>query len=104
MVIRLSPTLQKRVTRAAQAQGITPEKLVSAALKQYLAPPKSSATEEISESRRRLRELARYKKPVLDFDAAVHRAKELAHQSYEDNADLLELAAQRFKSHDSATK
>lgn len=95
MVIRLSPTIQKRVTRAAKAKGIKPSQLVEDALKEFLKT-KREPREQVSDARRRLRELARYKKPVADFDAAVHRAKARARQSYEDNAEFIELAARRF--------
>lgn|GEM_PF-1214309 len=97
MVIRLSPTMKRRIERAAKTQGITPSKFVEEMLKERLkAKRKPRAEEPVSEARRRLRELARYKKPVLDFDAAVHRAKAAARQSYEDNAEFIELAAKRF--------
>ncbi len=95
MVIRLSPTLKKRVARAAKAKGVTPTKLAETALKEYLAP-KSKPREEVSEARRQLRELAKYKKPIADFDAAVHSAKAYARKSYEDNAEFIELASKRF--------
>ena len=104
MVIHLSPTLQKRVARAAKAKGIKPDQLVTAALKQYLTEPKPPQVEQVSEARRQLDELLKHMKKPVDFDAAVHQAKRQAGQLYKDNADLIELSAQRVKSHGSTTK
>ena len=91
MVIRLSPRLQKRLERAAKVRGVKPSKLIENALKQYLRP-----RDQVSEARRRLRELAKYKKPITDFDAALHAARRYARQLEEDNTEFLELAAKRF--------
>ena len=98
MVIRISPTLQKRVTRAAKAKGIKPEKLVSAALKQYLAQAKPRETEQVSPERQQLNELLKHMKKPVDFDTAGHQAKRRAGQQYEDNAEWLEQSAHRFAS------
>jgi hypothetical protein len=95
MVIRLSPTLEKRVARAAKAKGIRPDRLVRVALSQYLAP-KRNPRAQVSEARLRLRQLARYKKPVTDFDAEVHAARQYARQLEEENAEFIEAAAGRF--------
>ncbi len=51
MVIRLSPTIQKRVTRAAKAKGIKPSQLVEDALKEYLTAERKPR-EQVSEARR----------------------------------------------------
>ena len=85
MVIRLSPTLQKRVERAAIARGVKPSKLVEAALKEYLNP-----RDQVSEARRQLRQLLKHKKKTVDFDAAVERAKHYAGKLLDDNADWIE--------------
>jgi len=98
MVIRLSPTLQKRVLRAAKAKGIKPDQLVSTAVKQYLAEPKPSETEQVSETRRQLDELLKHMRKPDDFDAAVHEAKRWAGKLYEDNADWIEQSSHRFGS------
>ncbi len=101
MVIRLSPTLEKRVARAAKAQGIKPERLVRVALDQYLAP-KRKPREQVSEARLKLRQLARYKRPVSDFDAEVHAARRYARQLEEENAEFIEAAAGRFAGSESS--
>ncbi len=115
MSIQLSPTLEKRITRAAKAKGIKPEKLLAEAFKAYMildrqAPPAQS------DARRRLNELAKYrkksaepeselqsllkkKKKTVDFMADVHKAKQSAGQLYEDNADFLERVKTRSAKH-----
>ena len=104
MVIRLSPTLQKRVERAAIAEGVTLSKWLEAAVKERLAV-KRKPREEISQARKRLRELAKYKKPVVDFDAEVHAVRAFAWKQYEDNAELIEMASKRYsKSNDDASQ
>lgn len=98
MVIRLSPTLEKRVARAAKAQGIKPERLVRVALDQYLAPRRKPRA-QVSEARRQLDELLRHKKKVEDFDAAVHAAKRYAGKLLEDNADWIDRVAAQGTEH-----
>lgn len=98
MVIRLSPTLEKRVARAAKARGVKPDKLVADALKQYLAVERKPRA-EVSEARRQLHALVRHKKKVVDFDAEVHAAKRSAGRLYEDNADWIERVAGKGTEH-----
>ncbi|MBI4786372.1 MAG: hypothetical protein HY782_04930 [Chloroflexi bacterium] len=86
-MIQLSPVLEERIVRAAKQKGIEPEKLVEKAVDKLLA---EDGGPQVSEARRKLRELAKYKKPVVDFDAAVHQAKRRAGQLLEDNADWIE--------------
>ncbi|MCL4490164.1 MAG: hypothetical protein M1570_18830 [Chloroflexi bacterium] len=99
MVIRLSPSLEKRVERAAKAKGIKPSKLVEEAVKEYLAA-KGKPHDEVSEARRQLRELLKHKRKVVDFDAAVHEARREARQLEEDNAEWIERAGHRYQSED----
>ncbi len=89
MVIRLSPTLKKRVERAAKTEGVTLSKWLEDAAKQRLAP-KPKPREQVSEARRQLNELLKHQKPPADFMAAVHEAKREAGKLYEDNADWIE--------------
>lgn len=89
MVIRLSPTLEKRIEREAKVQGIKPQRLVENVLKQYLRV-KQARPEAISTTRRQLDALLRYKKRTVDFGATVQRAKRRAGQLYEDNAEWIE--------------
>ncbi len=98
MVIRLSPTIEKRVARAAKAKGIKPSQLVEAALKEYLAAERKPR-EQVSEARRQLDELLRRKKKTVDFDAEVHQAKRSAGKLYEDNADWIERVAAEGTEH-----
>jgi len=95
MTIQLSPALQKRVARTAKARGITAKQLVEEALRAYLKPPPKARPQE-SEARKRLRELNKYKKKEADFDAALHRARAYARQLEEDNAEFIELVANRY--------
>ena len=97
MVIRLSPTIQKRVTRAAKAKGIEPSQLVEDALKEFLKT-KREPREQVSEARRQLDELLKHMRKPVDFDAEVHAAKRRAGQLYEDNAEWIERASHRFDS------
>jgi len=97
MVIRLSPTIEKRVARAAKAKGIKPSQLVEAALREYLAAERKPR-EQVSEARRQLNELLRHKKKSVDFMAEVHEAKREAGRLYEDNAEWIERASHRFDS------
>jgi len=92
MVIRLSPTLEKRIVRAAKAQGITPAQWLEQAAKERLGA-KRPPREQVSEARRQLDELLRHKKKTLDFMAEVHQAKREAGRLYEDNADWIERVA-----------
>jgi hypothetical protein len=89
MVIRLSPTLERRIEREAKVQGIAPERLVENILKQYLSV-KKARSEAMSATRRQLDALLRYKKRTVDFAAAVQRAKRKAGRLYEDNAEWIE--------------
>jgi len=98
MVIRLSPTIQKRVTRAAKAKGIEPSQLVEDALKEFLRT-KREPREQVSEARRQLDELLRHKKKTVDFEAEVHQAKRSAGKLYEDNADWIERVAAEGTEH-----
>ncbi len=95
MVIRLSPTMQKRVERAAKARGVKPSKLVEELLTERLVAERKPR-EQVSEARKRLRELAKYKKKVDDFDAELHEARRYARQLEEDNAEFIEAAARRY--------
>ena len=90
MVIRLSPTLQKRVERAAKAEGVTLSKWLEDAVKQRLAAERKPP-EQVSEARRQLNELLKDQKPPEDFMAAVHDARRYARQLEEDNADWLDM-------------
>ncbi|MBM3129386.1 MAG: toxin-antitoxin system HicB family antitoxin [Chloroflexi bacterium] len=91
MVIRLSPTLEKRVARAAKAKGVKPNQWIETAVKQQLAAEDKRQPEEpVSDARRQLDELLRHKKKVEDFDAAVHAAKRYAGKLLEDNADWID--------------
>ncbi len=89
MVIRLSPTFQKRVEREAKAKGLKPAELVEVALKECLAP-KRKPREPVSEARRQLRELLKHKKKTMDFDEAVHAAKRAGGKLIEDNQDWID--------------
>ncbi|MBI5649453.1 MAG: hypothetical protein HZC40_03245 [Chloroflexi bacterium] len=97
MVVRLSPTIQKRVERKAKAQGIKPAQLIELALKQYLAP-KPKPVAPVSDARRQLNESARFMKKNVDFDAALHAARQYARQLEADNAEFIEMASKRFAS------
>lgn len=95
MTIQLSPTLEKRVAREAKARGIKPKDLVEKALKAYLKPPTKTRPQE-SEARRRLRELNKFKRKVVDFDATVREAKAAASKLYEDNTAFITMASTRY--------
>ena len=97
MVIRLSPTMEKRVARAAKAQGIKPDRWVGNILKQHLAA-EGRSREPVSEARRQLDQLLKHMRKPADFDAAVHAAKRHAGRLYEDNAEWIERASHRFDS------
>jgi len=97
MVIRLSPTMEKRVARAAKAKGVKPDRLVESILKQRL-PAEDKPREQVSEARRQLDQLLKHMSKPADFDAAVHAAKRHAGRLYEDNAGWIERAShQQFK-------
>jgi hypothetical protein len=98
MVIRLPPTLEERVTRAAKEKGMEPGQLVEAAVNEYLSA-EAETSDQVSEERRELRELLRHKKETLDFDAEVDAAKRAAGRMYEDNADWIENTAASETSH-----
>jgi hypothetical protein len=95
MTIRLSPAMEKRVARIAKARGLKPNELVEEALKAYLKP-QSKPTPPESDARRRLRELTKHKTRQVDFDTAVHEAKEYGRQVYEDNIEFIELGSKRY--------
>jgi hypothetical protein len=100
MVIRLSPTLEKRVARAAKAKGIKPDQWIEIAVKQQLAAEgKPPTAEPVSDARRQLDELLRHKKKTTDFMTAVHAAKRRAGKLYEDNADWIEHIAAHGTEH-----
>ena len=96
MTIQLSPTVEKRLAREAKARGIKPKDIVEEALNVYWQPSKSEPLFQ-SEDWNKLRELTRkYKKRHVDFDTAVSEAKAKAYQLYEDNIEIIELAAKRY--------
>jgi len=59
--------------------------LVAEVMEQYLAERRQSAGDNVSEARRMLRELSRYKiRTGGDFMKDVHRAKARAYELYRD--------------------
>ena len=96
MVIRLSPAIQKRVERAAKAEGVTLSKWLEAAVKERLVAKRKP--HEVSEARRRLNALLKNQKPPDDFMEKLHRARRYARQLEEDNADWIESVTQRIRS------
>lgn len=97
MVIRLSPTLKRRVEREAKSQGITPSKFIEDTLKDRLRARRKPRG-QVSEARRQLRELLRHNK-VEDFDTAVHAAKRYAGKLLEDNAEWIDRVSAQGTEH-----
>lgn len=82
MVIRLSPTLEKRVARAAKAKGVNPTKWVEDTVKERASAERKPRA-QVSEARRQLRVLLKHKKKTVDFDAAKRAGGKLIEDNQE---------------------
>jgi metal-responsive CopG/Arc/MetJ family transcriptional regulator len=85
MVITLPDKLMEEANQVARQRGIEVKDLVVAAVERYL----EGGEEEVSEARKRLRELSRRKKKTDDFMEAVHRAKTEAYRLYQANEEWI---------------